>query len=243
MRANTFMITVPGSMLPFQRTAWTPMVEEGEGSVLDSKFGGVPWLAQDEQWPTCQHCGQPMPLFVQLNLNTLPEPVNGTFGSGLLQVFYCTNTEPHCESECEAFFPFTQGKLVRVVEHDDWERSGEFPENMDEFEPKCIVDWHEAADYPGWEEGQALGIELSDAEWEQLAEAGFPVSGDKLAGWPLWIQGVEYPHCPICQSRMRLVFQLDSNDHVAYQFGDAGCGHITQCPFHHAQVAFAWACS
>ncbi|GAK56977.1 hypothetical protein U27_03941 [Candidatus Vecturithrix granuli] len=237
------MTILPRVIRPFQRTAWIPLIKEGDNSVLSSKFGGTPWLAQDEQWPRCQHCGQPMPLFLQLNLNRLPEPVNETFGAGLLQLFYCTNTEPHCESECEAFFPFTQGKLVRVVEHDGCERSGEFPKNLQNFEPKWIVDWRGVSDYPGWEEGYASGIELSDAEWEQLTEAGFPRSGAKLAGWPLWIQGIEYPHCPICQSRMRLVFQLDSDDHVAYQFGDAGCGHITQCLIHHSQVAFAWACS
>ncbi len=219
------------------------MVEEADGLVSDSKFGGMPWLTRDEPWPLCQHCHQPMPLFVQLNLDTLPGGgMNSIFGSGLLQLFYCTNAEPHCESECKAFLPFTPGKLARIVTHGSEGRT-EFWKPGLAVKPQRIVGWDKRIDYPGWEEGHELGIELSDADWERLARTKFPVSGDKLAGWPLWLQGIEYPACPICQTRMRLVFQLDSDDHLAYHFGDAGCGHITQCPIHHSQVAFAWACS
>jgi uncharacterized protein YwqG len=88
-----------------------------------------------------------------------------------------------------------------------------------------------------------LGINLSDDEFERLYELEIePKSGDKLAGWPLWIQGVEYPSCPICQAEMSLVFQIDSEDNVPYMFGDVGCGHITQCREHKEQLAFAWAC-
>lgn len=237
------MTTLPSAILPFRRTTWLPVIEEEDGSARDSKFGGAPWLAEDEQWPACQHCGEPMPLFVQLNLDTLPSAAGGTFGSGLLQLFYCTNTDPHCESECAAFFPFTCGKLVRVIAAEDEGRAVERPKNVRWIAPKRIVAWRENNDYPGWEEGQELGIDLSETQWEQLVSAGYPKAGDKLGGWPLWIQGIEYPRCPICQSRMWLVFQLDSNDHLPYQFGDAGCGHITQCPIHHAKAAFAWACS
>ena len=39
------------------------------------------------------------------------------------------------------------------------------------------------------------------------------------------------------------IFQLDSEDHVPFMFGDVGTGHITQCPEHLEVVAFGWACS
>ena len=41
---------------------------------------------------------------------------------------------------------------------------------------------------------------------------------------------------------MALVFQVDSEDHVPFMFGDTGCGHVTQCPDHKDVVAFGWAC-
>jgi hypothetical protein len=42
---------------------------------------------------------------------------------------------------------------------------------------------------------------------------------------------------------MHLLFQIDSEDNLPYMFGDAGCGHITQCPKHPHRLAFGWACS
>ncbi len=187
-----------------------------------------------------------MPLFLQLNLNDLPEDIQGKYGSGLLQVFYCLNSNPHCESACQAFFPFMQGKLVRVIQpegdvNSDRRQPADI-HNAHTFPPKQIIGWERDEDYPGWEEALEHGISLSDEQWSQVAEQDFPRSGDKLAGWPYWIQGGEYPHCAICHERMQLVFQIDSHDHIPYMFGDLGCGHITQCPAHHEQVAFAWAC-
>nr|WP_293105517.1 hypothetical protein [Okeania sp. SIO2F4] len=93
-------------------------------------------------------------------------------------------------------------------------------------------------DYPNYDEALEFGIELDD----ELYEDNFPIEGDKLAGWPLWIQGIEYPNCPICDERMRLVFQVDSEDNLPYMFADGGCGHITQCKEHKNIVAFGWAC-
>lgn len=235
--------TVPAAIKPFLRTAWKPQVTDGDASPKDSKFSGIAWLAKDESWPVCQNCGQPMPLFLQLNLERLPDALHSEFGNGLLQLFYCINSEPHCESECEVFFPFTQGKLVRIIEPEGEFHSIEMPEIGHYFPPKRITGWEEMEDYPNWEEGQEHGITLSDHQWDTLAKRDFPHAGDKLAGWPCWIQKVEYPNCPICNTRMQLVFQLDSNDHLPYMFGDLGCGHITQCPTHKAQLAFAWACS
>jgi len=57
-----------------------------------------------------------------------------------------------------------------------------------------------------------------------------------------WIQGIEYPTCPRCSTRMALVFQLDSEDNLDFVFGDSGVAHVTQCPQHPDVVAFAWAC-
>jgi hypothetical protein len=79
----------------------------------------------------------------------------------------------------------------------------------------------------------------------QEAAATFPPNstlGDKLASWPAWIQNVEYPNCPRCARRMAHLFQVDSEHNVPFMFGDAGCGHITQCPEHKEVVAFGWAC-
>ena len=134
------------------------------------------------------------------------------------------------------------------------------------FPPKRITGWEPFLDYPHPPDHEDLGITYeydfsarptktsirslepsfsADAIVdEELAEKiSVAEAEDKLAGWPLWVQGPEYPDCPTCRSRMRLLFQLDSNDHLDFMFGDVGTGHITQCPVHKDVVAFGWACS
>src|SRR5262249_10333174 len=87
-----------------------------------------------------------------------------------------------------------------------------------------------------------LGLVFENARAAKLAESiSTSANGDKLGGWPDWVQGVEYPNCSQCGQRMALVFQVDSEDNVPFLFGDAGCGHITQCPDHKEVVAFGWA--
>jgi uncharacterized protein YwqG len=83
---------------------------------------------------------------------------------------------------------------------------------------------------------------MTDELGDALSDAGIPRAGDKLGGWPDWIQGVEYPACPRCGNAMKTIFQLDSQDHIDHMFGDAGVGHVTQCPTHPDVLAFGWAC-
>lgn len=183
-----------------------------------------------------------MQLFLQLNLNELPAPLESMYGNGLLQLFYCTNAKLMCDVQCEAWGPFSKSVLVRIVRPEGAAHAKTPPRLEDPFPPKLIVGWEEVVDYPSWDEGQDLGIELDEAEWVKLDEARYPRPGDKLAGWPYWVQSIEYPNCPTCGEAMRFVFQIDSNDNLPYMFGDVGCGHITQCEAHKSEVAFAWAC-
>ena len=134
------------------------------------------------------------------------------------------------------------------------------------FPATTIVDWAELVDYPDPGEHDALGLQytydwdsdpfqtrvdcpkldlaVEGIEDEELAEKiSDAAAGDKLVGWPQWIQGAEYPVCPRCSRQMILVFQLDSNDHLPFMFGDMGTGHVTQCPTHKDIVAFGWAYS
>ena len=236
-------IDFPTSILPYKRKAWKPIVKDSDGSILASKFSGIPYLEVNEEYPHCQNCQKPLQLFIQLNLDVLPKPIQGEFGSGLLQMFYCTSEEPFCEGDCEAFFPFAKSVLARIIQPNVDISSDEvlLPENA--FPPKLITGWREIEDYPNTEEGELLGIVLTDDEWDLLFEKGFPQFGDKLAGYPAWVQGIEYPSCPVCGETMQLLFQIDSEDNLPFMFGDSGCGHITQCKTHKEQLAFGWACS
>lgn len=230
-----------------KRKCWKPVVDEGDGDVEASKFSGLPWLAADEEWPVCGNCKKPMQLFLQLNKKDLPPEAQDSFvGGDVLQLFYCVNSsdDTPCECESETYMPFardsvlirtiTSGKTCRQITESPVE--GAFP-------CKLIAGWEEHADYPGYDEIRDTEVKLDSKEEDCLLDAGFPVMGDKLLGWPGWVQGPEYPECPDCGKKMSYVFQIDSGDNIPYMFGDCGCGHITQCREHPERLAFAWACS
>lgn len=237
-------------LIKFKKPSWYPIVKDGDGGLRDSKFSGIPWLGKNEQWPVCANCKEPLQLFLQLNLNNLPEELEGEFGKGLLQLFYCTNTVFNCEAECEAYLPFAKSVIVRIIDCNEEGEKLRIP-LMEYFPAKLITGWEKQEDLPSPEEFIELqdneGLPLKKYEQDLLYELlsnnlASSLPGDKLGGWPLWIQNIEYPSCPLCNKRMRLIFQLDSEINIPYMFGDVGCGHITQCKEHKDRLAFGWAC-
>jgi hypothetical protein len=205
-----------------------------------------------------------MQLFLQLNLSQLPQELEGRYGQGLVQLFYCAYTEVgNCMADY-GYAAFQGPKVVRVVQPAAGGRRRKIPVAEGYFPPKTIIGWEGGDDYPNSQDHEELGLDyrydfslgtvrvscgqpkllFENQKSSGLTEAiSSALSGDKLAGWPCWIQQAEYPQCPRCRRRMEPVFQLDSNDNLPFMFGDCGCGHITQCPEHKEVVTFAWACS
>ena len=237
---------------PYRRTTWLPEVVEDDAAVsARCKFSGVPALRPGEAWPACGNCRRPMQLFLQLDARDVPGDAAAALRGGVLQLFYCTSVRPECEVECEAFFPRARSTLVRLLAAGEaapepeglvegW-RGVALPEGM--FPAKRIVAWTAADDYPDAGELEMLGLDLSDEEQDALYGRDFPLDGEKLLGWPKWVQDVEYPDCRECGRRMEHVFQIDSEQSLPYMFGDVGIGHVTQCPEHPGELAFGWACT
>jgi uncharacterized protein YwqG len=238
------MTTLIHKIKQVERKAWIPETAAGDGSNVASKFSGTPYLSDNESYPICQNCSKPMQLFVQLNLSELPQAFQASVGinKGILQMFYCLSEEPLCEVECEAYFPFSKSTLLRIIDPADEGRSDM---DVSEFFPaKTILAWNPIADYPNYEELIEMGFTFTADEESELLDSDtiIPTSGDKLGGYPSWVQGVEYPNCPKCNEKMQLIFQIDSMNNLPYMFGDSGCGHITQCKEHKDVLAFGWAC-
>lgn len=225
---------------PFKKTAYIPATESvGSAFTADSKIGGLPYLRNGGDWPVCPNCNNHMQLFLQLNLNELP--VNAE--NSLIQLFYCTNDKPMCESDCEAYFPFSKSVVCRKikVENPPVEIT---PTLVGPFHEKRIIGWIPIDDYPHYDELADLGLNLDEEDFEilEIAEEGISIAGDKLFGWPHWVQSVEYPFDRKTGSQMNLLFQLDSEVNLPYMFGDSGIGHLTQSPDNENELAFAWAC-
>lgn len=221
-----------------------PVVDEEEQDLLASKIGGQPYIPEGEPAPVCPNCKKELTLFLQLNPQHLPEGTDLDLEKDkLIQLFYCTSQQPHCEVECEAYFPFSKSVLARSLPMPSSIPAISPPATDRQFEEKLITEWVRYDDYPDWHEMQSGGAELSENEVETLenSESGIPKAADKLGGWPYWIQSVEYPTCPECGLQMQMIFQLDSEHHLPYMFGDSGIGHLHQCRLHKSILAFGWA--
>ncbi|CAD5989492.1 Galectin-9 [Planktothrix tepida] len=252
----------------FIRPAWKPVVTQGDGTLLASKFCGRPWLAAEEPWPTCPCCSKPMQLFLQLNLGELPEPVREEFGTGLLQLFHCIGCNSEADYELGTIYygrvPYLIRKVrIRLVQPVGNGSTPPLPEINGEaygthFPALTITDWREIEDYPDLDDLVALvyGFEQvqEDHFWDEVVrrlglddldeyDEVYPTdNGDKLGGYPRWVQGMECPGCPVCHAPMRQVFQLASRKNLSYMFGDMGIAHVLQCRTHKDQFAFVWAC-
>lgn len=222
-----------------------PQVEEGvEEEPLASKIGGIAYLPPGEKYPQCANCGEALTLFLQLNPHSLPQDCDLDLEpDSLLQLFYCTNQHPHCELECEAWQPFAKSEQVHSIPLPATEASLAAHAVARQFPQRLISDWVENDDFPDWHEMQLGAAGLSEKEVETLegSDTIAPKAADKLGGWPYWVQGVEYPHCPQCSTQMQMIFQLDSQHHLPYTFGDAGIAHLFQCRLHKKVLAFSWA--
>jgi uncharacterized protein YwqG len=196
-----------------------------------------------------------MRLLLQLDLDALP--VQGwTSGPPLLQFFYCSTDD----GGCETWRPYSGTHCFRFME-----RGREVEKSPVPPLPKVTIsDWEPFDDTPSTAEHELLGVEY-DYDFDQntvsvrcanppLAVSDLSIDlevaetistaamGDKLFGFPHWVQGIEYPNCRRCGQQMSLLVQLDSADNLDYTFGDLGCGHITRCPVHLDELAFGWAC-
>ena len=242
------------------RPAWRPVVEEGDGPSTASKFFGMPWTGPDAPWPVCSPCDLPMAPLLQLRLDDLPG-IEGRHGPGLLQFFYCSDSCYNCEAE-DAHLPFSdKATRVRILHPIP---GGEPAPSPPGYEPpeapaQRLVGWDRLDDRPGYHELRQnglildhdsatgtqrvrcpeVGLDVTIPDESDLVEAAPKATpGDKLGGWPHWIQREEYPSCPRCGLRMALLFQVASHDHARNALADFGTGHITQCPEHKDVVAF-----
>ena len=224
-------------MRPIVRVAFVPKTEPGDPRGPMSKIGGTPWLSSNESWPRCGDCDQQMPLLLQLDLARLPAGAPGG-GSGLAQLFYCF--------ECDDFCPFSNSQVERLLDPSTDGEDATPRVSLDDavIAPKRIVGWDHSEDLPETSElSDCLGgLEVDGELCDAILANERPLFGDKLGGWPHWIQDIEYPSCPDCKAPMQLLYQIDSEDLIEHKWGDSGCAHLTQCGVHRHRLAFTWAC-
>lgn len=184
------------------RRAYLPNVsnDETNETMIGSKFGGKPFINVNYPWPICT-CNNKMTFFLQLNSSELPVNLeqNEKYGDGLLQFFYCTQG-----TECSdySYKPFSSSQHIRIISLNELKdcQTNDKINDVEIFPLKRITGWSEKTDYITATELIETNIVDSDAydKLNELNEKYCTISGDKLLGWPLWIQGVEYVKCRKC---------------------------------------------
>src|ERR1700694_2713896 len=142
-----------------QRVAWKPIVEDGDGAPSASKFAGMPWIGPDGVWPKFSTCNNPFQLFLQLDLASLSTALNNSFGTGLLQLFYCTNDQCEGSGGWEAFDD--ELSRVRFVNRAGLGLESSVSSEIHAFPPKRIIGWKEFLDWPSTSEQEELGLKYT----------------------------------------------------------------------------------
>lgn len=159
-----------------RRTGWKPIIKPNIDSPLVSKYFGSPWLSSGASHPICPNCGSSLNFHFQLNLQEVPESLQGKFGTGLFQLFTCY--------PCHQHFP----KIVALdkstlatpsepeISADDAANISEWGTNIfksngfDECNGKYmlqIVGWQPFDDYPFSEEAEET-YSTEYTEYEEL---------------------------------------------------------------------------
>lgn len=178
-----------------------------------------------------------MTLLAQLDTTAIPPGI--VRGHGLVQVFYCGPgaDDPSCDAALQGWEAFAPAHVQRLVPHSTEGRTSNLGAPLPSHH---VAGWLPVRDVPDYFELRALGVRVGEPPDEVEA---FPYPGDKLGGWPRWVQGIEYPTCPDCGTNMALVLQIESERTLPIMFGDIGTGYLTQCLHHPTVLGFGWACS
>jgi hypothetical protein len=92
------------------------------------------------------------------------------------------------------------------------------PEGITTFPARQVTDWGRAQkDYPTGESPEGIALDPT----EQGLTTELNLGGDKLGGWPTWLQEPVYPG-----KADRLVLQLDSYCNVPHDWGDGGVAYV-----------------
>ena len=211
------------------RHALVPAASPTSNAAITARFRGAPSLGKGETHPACPSCKKPMTCLVEIDLESLPANA-AVRGEGLLQVFWCESTKPHCEIVTSAWeIGEGKSKLARLFpkgsrkaggggkEVGAWIDELDVPNDTDDVERACGVALRKAVST----------LKVQEDEWPEA------LAGDKLGGHPRWVQAPEYPSCPVCKGEMtELVLQLASNGLSGVQWQDMGIAYVVRCPKH-----------
>lgn len=184
---------------PHARPCHKLKTRKGAGAARASRFGGHPWLAADESWPS--HQGEPALFLFQVDLAELPVEA----GQGLLRVFI--------KPDGGFALQDTTCMVTQAIK-------GDVVTGSNPLSPRQLTGFGKATqDLPGAEAHDLVKLDPAEVEHLPLMTQ----AGDKVGGWPHWIQDASSP-----KGFGRFVLQVDTGGALAFSYGDSGIGILLQ---------------
>lgn len=202
-----------------QTTLLNPILMDADIGITKSKMGGTPNLSNFKTYPKCDVCQHDLNFIIQLFQVDFPDFYFPN-DSRLFQVFRCPNES--CSGNYNGIydlklFPYFF-KGFRVKNHID----PPLPiVDSDEYEarmPPYALASKQASDFPyyadfGWNDKNILRTNYEELK-KRINDEGIidrfftPQRGNKLWGYPSWIQNSVWPACSICAEDKTFFLQL-----------------------------------
>ncbi|GKT27465.1 DUF1963 domain-containing protein [Aduncisulcus paluster] len=226
-----------------------PLSATEDIDTLCSKYGGQrPYISVQHPYPYCDE--MPRIFFFQLCVNDIPEDIrpSSLAANSIIQLFKCGLDDGFCTAYDDKAGTTDPGYLCRIVHPLLETASSEYPEEVEDAYPcKKVTEFIPHLAFPGYDEfcehfpDKSFEMEWIFAFLEQLDEK-FDFLVDGIGGYANWIQNVDFAPCDVCHSDSILVYQIDYQGPLGYEFGDGGNCQILVCPEHGECVKMVWAC-
>jgi len=223
-----------------------------------SKFGGLPYLPKDYDYPRDSQ-GNPLFLLAQINFTEVPD-LDDFPEQGILQ-FYIGDSENDLYGH-DLENPFQQDKFRVIyfpeIIHAEADLVTDFsflpkPENLP-FSESCSLQFEkQIAPVSSWDYqfdeifGEDFFAQFGDKEdgiWQEYDDK-FPGDGHKIGGYAYFTQNDPRPY--ISNEKYVLLLQVDTDNEVDIMWGDSGIGNFFIKPqdlekLDFSNVLYNWDC-
>ena len=194
-----------------------------------TKFGGVPYLLENESWAVCSRCHEPLAFVFQANSADLHASLRlGRYN--LLTFYYCLSCCPGYSGDGIGY-----SLRLRQMAPQDTLQAVPFALRRDEAnEPtECAAVLRPIEDLPPAEAVvRILGTDentLQEYQARLQALRGGSLSASKIGGYAHWLQAEPTVRCR-CGATMRFWAQVGSEAEANLLWGANGILYILYCP-------------
>ncbi|MBC9795394.1 DUF1963 domain-containing protein [Sinomicrobium weinanense] len=208
-----------------------PASRPPENSQLNSHFGGQPYFEKGEHWPTTKD-GKALDFIFQVfNAPDLDLPKH----IALIQFYYDWEVSPWDSIDDGwkvKIYPKVNPEHLKFIEKPETSYTSSY----------CGIAFKPTRTLPDWEgidlhcpDASKLSCVLNENEpWEPYDQVVTKLIGEQdyqsqLGGYPKWVQGEATPKDNEGKS-MKLLFQIDSEDHAGLMWGDTGLIYVFYDP-------------